>query len=203
MTDKPRPKLAHIWPRSRQDFYVEPTWCARRLFEVEPFTGLVWDPACGLCTIPKAAREAGLSSYASDIAEEGEGARQDFLTAGPPAAPFSVVTNPPFKLAREFVERALILNATKVAILFPVARLNAASRWLVPLPLARVLLLTPRPSMPPGEAILRGEKPQGGRMDFAWLVFAQGHDGWPQMVWLHRGPVVTSLAPTMAAEEAA
>jgi hypothetical protein len=156
-----------------------------------------------LCTIPKAAREAGLSSYASDIVEDGEGTRQDFLTAGPPAVPFSVVTNPPFKLAREFVERALTLNATKVAILFPVARLNAASRWLVPLPLARVLLLTPRPSMPPGEMILRGEKPQGGRFDYCWLVFAQGHDGWPTMVWLHCDPVVTSLVPDAIVEEAA
>jgi hypothetical protein len=183
---EPRPRHSHIWPRDRADFYVEPAWVARRLFEVEPFTGLIWDPACGLCTIPKAAREARLSSYASDIAENGEGTRQDFLAASPPAVPFSVVTNPPFRLAREFVERAFNLNATKAAILFPVACLNAASRWLIPLPLARVLLLTPRPSMPPGEVILRGEKPQGGRVDFAWLVFTQSHDGWPTMVWLHR-----------------
>jgi hypothetical protein len=50
--------------------------------------------------------------------------------------------------------------------------------------------------MPPGESILRGEKPQGGRFDFAWLVFDQGFVGCPTMVWLHRAPVVTSLAPT-------
>jgi hypothetical protein len=203
MTDMPRPKVAHIWPRSQADFYVEPAWCARRLFEVEPFTGLIWDPACGLSTIPKAARTAGLSSYGSDIAEDAVGTQQDFLTASPLASPFSVVTNPPFKLARKFAERALNLNATKVGVLFPVACMNAASRWLIPLQLARVWLLTPRPSMPPGELILRGEKPQGGRVDYCWLVFDRGYAGWPQMGWLHRDPVVTSSVADAIAREAA
>ena len=58
--------------------------------------------------------------------------------------------------------------------------------WLEPLPLAKIYLLTPRPSMPPGEVIARGERPGGGRMDFAWLVFNHGHSGPPELRWLHR-----------------
>ena len=57
---------------------------------------------------------------------------------------------------------------------------------LEPLPLAKIYLLTPRPSMPPGEVIARGERPGGGRMDFAWLVFNHGHSGPPELRWLHR-----------------
>ena len=96
-----------------------------------------------------------------------------------------VVTNPPFRLARAFVERALTLGARKTAVIFPTARLNAA-RWLEPLPLVKIYLLTPRPSMPPGEVIARGERPCGGRMDFAWLVFNHGHSAPPELRWLHR-----------------
>jgi hypothetical protein len=44
----------------------------------------------------------------------------------------------------------------------------------------------PRPSMPPGEVILRGEKPGGGKTDFAWLVFEQGYTGEPGIGWLRR-----------------
>jgi hypothetical protein len=47
-------------------------------------------------------------------------------------------------------------------------------------------LLTPRPSMPPAEVILRGDKPVGGRVDFCWLVLEPGHEGPATMEWLHR-----------------
>jgi hypothetical protein len=95
------------------------------------------------------------------------------------------VCNPPFNVAREFAEHALGLARGKVAMIFPTARLNAA-RWLYETPLQRVWLLTPRPSMPPGETILRGEKPGGGKVDFCWLVWNRGHIGVPSIDWLHR-----------------
>jgi hypothetical protein len=180
-----RPRLSHIFDRDDNDFYVEPAWCSERLFAVEPFAGLIWDPAAGSGTIPRAAGAAGLSEFASDIADHGCGARHDFLTASAPTEAFNVVTNPPFQLARAFVERALTLGAVKTAIIFPTARLNAA-RWLKPLPLAKVYLLTPRPSMPPGEVIARGEKPGGGKTDFCWLVFDRTHSGLAELGWLHR-----------------
>jgi hypothetical protein len=179
------PRRSHIFTRDDHDFYVEPAWCSERLFAVEPFAGPIWDPAAGSGTIPRAARTAGLSYFASDIADRGCGPRQDFLFASAPAEAFNVVTNPPFGLARAFVERALTLGAVKTAIIFPTARLHAA-RWLKPLPLAKIYLLTPRPSMPPGEVIARGEKPGGGKTDFCWLVFDRAHSGPPTMWWLHR-----------------
>jgi hypothetical protein len=64
-------------------------------------------------------------------------------------------------------------------------RLNAA-RWLAATPLARVYLLTPRPSMPPGHVIAAGEKPGGGTQDFVWLVWDHDYAGAPTLHWLHR-----------------
>jgi hypothetical protein len=173
-----RPRNSHIFERARNDLYVEPSWCSERLFEVETFPQPVWDPCEGTGTIPRAARAAGLTCFASDISTG-----HDFLIEPalvPP--PFSVVTNPPYALAREIVERALELGATKVAFLFPIARVNAAWRWLESLPLARLYLLTPRPSVPPVTA----KKVGGGRVDFCWLVLDQWHRGVPTWGWLHR-----------------
>ena len=134
--------------------------------------------------IPKAARAAGLSTCASDIADHGYGERPwDFLTEPsltPP--PFSVVTNPPYAIAREIVERALELGAIKVAFLFPTARVNAAWRWLEPLPFAKEYRLTPRPSVPPLTAKVIG----GGRVDFSWVLIDRRHKGPPTSGWLHR-----------------
>jgi hypothetical protein len=112
------------------------------------------------CTrLPKA---AGLSNFASYIADHGYRPRQEFLIPSAPAEAFDVVANPCFRLAPPFVERALTLGAVKTTIMFPTARLNAV-RWLQPLSLAKIYLLTPRPSMPPATFIAPGEKPEAAR----------------------------------------
>jgi hypothetical protein len=155
--------------------------------DVETFVDGVLDPCCGGGNIVRSARAHGLVTQAWDIADRGfpHTVVQDFLDPGPHRHVGNIVTNPPFAIARQIAEHALQLAIHKVALLFPVARLNAA-RWLEPLPLKTVWLLTPRPSMPPGETILRGEKPGGGKMDYCWLVFERGHQGAAAMQWLHR-----------------
>ena len=177
------PILAHSWARSENDFYIEPVWVSRRLFEVEEFHGEIWDPACGTGRITTSARSAGFPTHETDIADRGVGSRLDFLTSDREAC--NIVSNPPFDVAKEFTLKALERATKKVAIVFPTARLNAA-RWLQQTPLRRVWLLTPRPSMPPGSVILAGGKPGGGKMDFSWIVFEQGYEGRSEIEWLHR-----------------
>jgi hypothetical protein len=48
-----RPRQSHIFAREDHDFYVEPAWCSERLFAVEPFAGLIWDPAAGSASKPR------------------------------------------------------------------------------------------------------------------------------------------------------
>jgi hypothetical protein len=139
---------------------------------------MVWDPCCGTGTIIRSARAAGLRGCATDISTG-----WDFLTARVPGrGPFSIVTNPPYAIVREIIERALELGAVKIAFLFPTARVHAA-HWLQPLPLARLYLLTPQPSVPP----LTAKKIGGGRPDLSWLVLDRRHQGAPTWGWLHRG----------------
>lgn len=181
---EPRLRSSHIWPRNTADWYVEPEWCSSRLFEAETFVGTVHDPAAGMGRIVEAAIAHGHHATGADIVDRGFGfVVEDFALVTTPVA--NIVVNPPFGIAREFVGHALTLAAHKVAVLFPVARLNAA-HWLMDTPLRRIWLLTPRPSMPPGETIMRGERPGGGKVDFAWLVFEQGFAGQPVIGWLHR-----------------
>jgi hypothetical protein len=180
-----RPLNARIWPRSEAEWYVEPSWCSERLFAVEEFSGTIYDPACGMGRIPLAAMRAGLRALGSDMVNRGwDSTPQNFFlhrTRHP-----NIVTNPPFDIAPEFAQHALQIATRKVAIIFPTARLNAAHHWLSSAPLVRIWLLTPRPSMPPGDYILAGKKPGGGKMDFCWLVFEHGYDGEPKARWLHR-----------------
>lgn len=178
---------AHIWEREENEHYVEPLWTSARLFEEEAFVGTVQDPACGFGTIVKAAKAVGLTAFGTDLVDRGFADLvkpcRDFLSQT--ARVDNVVTNPPFDIAPKFALHALSLAFYKVAIIFPVARLNAA-HWLQGTPLRRIWLMTPRPSMPPGHVIASGGKPGGGKMDYAWLVFSQGYSGTPELCWLRR-----------------
>lgn len=178
---------SHIWERQEHEHYVEPEWCSRRLFEVEKFEGIIWDPCCGFGRIPEAAMDAGYPIGATDIVDRGYKSPafevSDFLQTQGLCR--NIVCNPPFDIFRQFATRALKIARCKVAMIWLVRTLPAA-RWLQDTPLARIWLLTPRPSMPPGEVITRGEKPGGGKQDFCWLVWDKAHVGPASIGWLHR-----------------
>jgi hypothetical protein len=180
---------AHVWERQAEEWYVEPSWVSERLFEVEDFAGSVWDPCCGMGRIPTSADKAGHYVFASDVVDRGYGPAyiKDFLQCDTGSnSACNIVCNPPFDRFEDFAHLALACRGIrKVAMIWLVRRLNAA-RWLQKTPLARVYLLTPRPSMPPGHVILRGEKPGGGTQDFCWLVWDTAHRGPPELAWLHR-----------------
>ena len=180
-----RAENSHIWQREEHEHYVEPQWCSQRLFAVEKFEGTIDDPCCGFGRIPASGAAAGYRVRARDIDDRGfAGCEvQDFLKCGDTLD--NVVSNPPFDIFQPFALHALKLARRKVAMIWLVRTLPAA-RWLRDTPLSKVLLLTPRPSMPPGHVIAAGEKPGGGKQDFCWLVWDKDHDGPATIGWLHR-----------------
>jgi hypothetical protein len=190
-SDVKTPRLAHNWQRDENDFYVEPRWCSIRLFEEEKFDGEILDPACGWGRIVRAAIDAGYPAKASDIIirQNGDAAvdalkrEANFRDCDGPAV--NIVCNPPYRAYPTFAEHALRVATRKVALIFPVARLNAA-HWISGAPLRRVWLMSPRPSMPPGSYLEEGRKPGGGRPDFCWLVFEHGYSGEAEVKWLLR-----------------
>jgi hypothetical protein len=188
-------RRTHIFEKEANGWYVEPPWCSARLFDVEDFgersRTYIWDPACGGGNILKSARAHHYKVLGSDIVRRTRDQtigfeRVDFLNGAERRCRyFSVVCNPPFDHVEDFCRRALELGAHKVAMLMLLRRLPAA-RWLATLPLDKIYLLTPRPSMPPGQWLKAGNKPGGGTQDFVWLVFDNGKVGRIDIDWLHR-----------------
>jgi hypothetical protein len=195
---------SHIFPRDDHDHYVEPEWVSERLFEEEEFDGPILDPACGWGRILRSADKCGFKIMGSDVVDRKpdipEFRHLDFVATQEQAIyrwwaqAGSIVCNPPFELIKEFTHRACVImrgdqslksNVTKVAMICLVRRLPAAS-WLKELPLCKVLMMTPRPSMPTAAHILVGGKVGGGQQDFAWLIFKRGYRGHASIGWLRR-----------------
>jgi hypothetical protein len=182
-----RPKHTHIFAKAAGLHYVEPTWCSIRLFDVEQFPGLVWDPFCGWGRVVEAARAAGYATRATDIAARGYAqfdGIQDFLKVDHLDRDVSIVGNPPFE--DEIVQHAIGLDPIKMALIWPLARIVAAWPWLAEAPLAYVWMMTPRPALPPASYIAAGKKPEGARVEHCWLVFERGHREPAQLGWLRR-----------------
>jgi hypothetical protein len=183
-----RKRESHLWARDPHDFYVEPGWVSQCLFEVIPFVGEVIDPACGSGRIVEAARRAHHASAGWDIIDRGfPGTKvRDFLSTREPVC--NIICNPPFGIAEKFVAHALELARHQVCMLLPTIWLQGdkRSRWLETTPLARVLFITPRPSMPPRAAIEAGQKPGNGTRDYAWFCWFSGHRGPPTIGWLRK-----------------
>jgi hypothetical protein len=178
-------------PRADNDWYVEPAEAVEALLRAERFSGRSYDPACGLGTIPAVFKSAGLECHGSDLVDRSSfWPKRDFLADGCLWwGVANIVSNPPFNLARAFVDKALTVASHKVAMLLPLTFLEGQRKapWLKSTPLARVHIFAWRISMPPGELLVAGKvKPEGGKKCFAWFVWEHGHFGPPAINLLER-----------------
>lgn len=193
-----RKKESNLWEREKNDHYVEPLWCSRRLFQVEKFEGNVVDPACGFGHIVQSAIAEGLDARGYDAVKRSEFclAERDFMDWRWPdgKSAHNIVSNPPFGICdskgahKGFVELSLERAERKVAMLLPANWIQgkARSTWFETTPLRKVLFIAPRPSMPPGHVIAAGGKPGNGTTDYAWFIWLRGYDGKPEAGWLRR-----------------
>lgn len=187
---------SNLWKRERNDWYIEPEWCSRRLFEEEPFIDEVCDPSCGSGRILKSCPDPDLRLLGMDIVKRGRKNlfKQDWLKYDGEKF-LNIVSNPPFKLCDDrkkktfpFVQKCLQKSVFKVALLLPANWIQGdmRSRWLETTPLRRVWFLSPRPSMPPGHIIKAGIAPGNGTTDYAWFVWEHGYEGRPEVRWLRK-----------------
>ena len=107
-------------PRAINDYYATDPHSVEKLLEVETFDHYIWEPACGEGHISKVLEAHGYSVESSDLIYRGFGDTEpcDFL-ADDYEFDGDIITNPPYKHAQEFVEKALdsIKNGHKVAML--------------------------------------------------------------------------------------
>jgi len=116
----------------RGDLYETPIVAVHALLQVEPLPGVIWECACGPGSIVKVLRDAGHNVLATDLHDYGcpdSESRVDFLMERAPSfAVGAVLTNPPYKLAADFVEHALLLGIPKIVMLLRLQFIESEAR---------------------------------------------------------------------------
>ncbi len=132
-------------------------------------------------------KQHGHYVFSSDIIDRGYGEKRcldfldDNLTNGITAD--NIITNPPFKLAKEFVEKALTIATNKVVILQRLAFLESKERYklFTTTPLKCIYVFSKRLNM---YANGIKDKKRSGMLAFAWFVWEKGYNGKPYINWI-------------------
>lgn len=165
------------------DLYETPAVAVEALQRAEHLPPSIWEPACGPGSIVEILRRAGHSVVATDLVDYGCADSSfgiDFLIEreAPPDIG-AIVTNPPFKLAGEFVAQALHL-CPRVVMLLRLAFLESQRRSdiLDTGYLARVHVFKNRlPMMHRSGRGTKVAKTNSSAMAFAWFVWDKNHVG--------------------------
>jgi|TARA_A100001518_G_C1223760_1_gene69863 23S rRNA A2030 N6-methylase RlmJ len=115
--------------REKYDYYATEPRAADDLLSKEDFNN-IWECACGEGHLSKRFIENGKKVYSSDIVDRGYGDVKDFLCIENQAWNGDIITNPPFKYAQDFVEKALsiIPDNNKVAMFLKIQFLESKKR---------------------------------------------------------------------------
>src|SRR6516165_6876116 len=103
------------------DLYETPPCATLALLRAEKLPKRIWEPACGRGAIVNLLRAHGHDVLATDLIDYGDPTcsyRRDFLLERKlPIGCECILTNPPYKLAAQFVEHALDLSPHVIMLL--------------------------------------------------------------------------------------
>lgn len=121
--------------REKDDFYATPPLAVKELMKLESFNKDIWEPCCGMNHITNILRENNYKVRISDIVDrvnDGTVEIIDFLNCDE-KWDGDIITNPPYKLATEFVYKSLdvVNDGSKVAMFLKLSFLETKKRRLL------------------------------------------------------------------------
>ena len=117
--------------RQREDYYATEPAATEWLCRLEKFHGKqILEPSCGEGYISEVLKKNGYDVVSRDLIDRGYGETADFLAIDNLSWNGDIITNPPYKFAKEFVEKALqiIPEGNKVAMFLKLTFLEGKAR---------------------------------------------------------------------------
>lgn len=118
--------------RARHDYYATDPKAVEMLLQMETFAPVIWEPACGEGHISKVLQAHGYEVISTDLIYRGFGDPEplDFLEETIDGFEGDIITNPPYSMGLQFIERALesVRPGGKVAMFLKVQFLEGKRR---------------------------------------------------------------------------
>lgn len=173
--------------RIENDYYATPISSTQALLSVEKFEGNILEPCCGEGHISEVLKQEGYEVFSNDLVNRGYGEifkdflNDEFITYD------NVITNPPYKYAKEFIEKSLEITRGKVAMFCKIQLLEGVQRkeLFENTPLKTVHVFTRRQNpLRNGSEFDENGKKWASTMCFAWFVWEHGYEGTPNINWI-------------------
>ena len=168
--------------REKDDYYPTPAYAVEELLKREEFLGSIWECACGEGHISNVLIEKGFEVISTDLIDRGYGETMDFLTSETLAD--NIITNPPYKLALDFVIKAKKQGRKKIAMFLKTVWLESEKRYSMfqdkEFPLKTIYQFSKRVTL-----FKNGKKMKnGGMIAYAWYVWDKDYEGKPTIEWI-------------------
>lgn len=174
--------------RANFDYYATDPIAAKWLLQIEPnLSNTIWECACGENHLANIFKDAGKNVRCSDIVVRQPDIEQlDFLACNTPMHDADIVTNPPYKYALQFVEKALsLVDENRLVCMFlKLTFLEGKARRMFfnENPPIRIHVSSSRINCE-----LNGiyDKNKQSAVCYAWFVWQKGFKGYPELHWFN------------------
>lgn len=175
--------------RESNDYYATEPKAAELLLEVEKLHAYIWECACGEGHLAEVFRSHGHHVKATDLVNRGYGCGGvDFLKEN---IRFygDVVTNPPYKYAKEFVEHAIdtVADGYKVCMFLKLQFLEGKARRALfdKYPPKCVYVASSRLLCAKNGDFEKAKANGGSAIAYAWFVWQKGYAGDTVIKWIN------------------
>lgn len=174
--------------RQAEDYYATEPKATEILLQNETFSPVVWECACGEGHMAKVLEAAGYEVISTDLVNRGYGDPEpfDFLKDTLEDFDGDIITNPPYKFAKEFVETAMetVSEGHKVAMFLKLQFLEGKARkeMFAKYPPETVYVFSSRVLCAKNGEF---EKYPSSAVAYAWFVWKKGYSGCPQIKWVN------------------
>ena len=174
--------------RQCEDYYATEPKAIELLLEVETFSPVIWECACGGGHMAKVLEKNGYNVIGTDLVYRGYGDKEslDFLEETLDEFEGDIITNPPYKYALEFVQKALdsVQVGRKVAMFLKLQFLEGKERkqFFLENPPKIVYVSSSRL-----KCAINGDFKdiESSAVSYAWFVWEKGFKGDPIIKWIN------------------
>jgi hypothetical protein len=173
--------------RQNEDFYATEPKAAQILLNLETFNHNIWECACGQGHLSNVLQNAGYNVKSTDLIDRNYGHIQDFLAIDNTHFNGDIITNPPYKYAQEFVEKALqiIPIGNKIAMFLKLQFLEGKKRKILFMqhPPQTVYVSSSRLLCAKNAEFDKMIAGGGSAVAYAWFVWKNGFKGNTTLKW--------------------